>query len=82
MQDWLEFVVTGLVDHPGDVVVSQVEQGDTVVYELRLHPDDVGKIIGRRGATINALRALVQVGGSRRGERATVDVVEDDVDQD
>ncbi|MCP5526789.1 MAG: KH domain-containing protein [Verrucomicrobiales bacterium] len=82
MQDWLEFVVTGLVDHPGDVVVSQVEQGDTVVYELRLHPDDVGKIIGRRGATINALRALVQVGGNRRGERATVDVVEDDVDQD
>lgn len=82
MQDWLEFVVKGLVDHPEDVVVGRVLQGDTAVYELRLHPDDVGKVIGKRGATINALRALVQVGGKRRGERATVDVVEDDPDQD
>ncbi len=81
MQDWLEFVVKGLVDRPEDVDVSRNEQDGQVLYDLRLHPDDVGKVIGRKGATINALRALVQLGGRREGERATVDIVEDDDDR-
>lgn len=78
MQDWLEFVVKGLVDHPDSVRVTPVAQNGLTLFELRVHPDDAGKVIGRRGATINALRALLQVGGAKRGERLTVDLVEED----
>lgn len=78
MQAWLEFVVKGLVDQPAEVTVTPVDRGGSVHYELRLAPDDVGKLVGRHGATIKALRALLQVGGARQGRRLTVDIVEDD----
>ncbi len=77
MRDWLEFAVRGLVDRPDAVTVTPVDRGGTTHYELRLHPGDVGKVIGRQGATIQALRALLQVGAARKGLRCTVDIVED-----
>ncbi len=77
MQAFVEYVVKGLVDHPESVTVTPVENGGQTVYELRLAPDDVGKIIGRKGATIQSIRALVQVGGAKQGKRATVEIVED-----
>jgi predicted RNA-binding protein YlqC (UPF0109 family) len=52
-------------------------RGQTL-YELRVHPDDVGQEIGRRGATINALRALAQAGAAKQGEKVAVDLVDDD----
>jgi predicted RNA-binding protein YlqC (UPF0109 family) len=82
MQDWLEFVVKGLVDHPDVVRVTPVLQNGLTLFELRVHPEDAGKVIGRKGATINALRALLQVAGAKQGERLTVDLVEDDDDNE
>ena len=79
MEGWLEFVVRGLVDRPDEVRVTPVDEAGQTLYEVRVHPDDVGQVIGRRGATINALRTLAQVGGTLRGERIAVDLVEDDV---
>jgi len=77
MQAWLEYVVKGLVDRPEEVAVTPVEREGTTIYELRLHPGDVGKIIGKQGATIHALRSLLQVGGGRTGLRCSLDIVED-----
>lgn len=82
MQDWLEFVVKGLVDQPGEVTVTRVERPGQVLYELRVHPDDVGKVIGRKGATINALRALADVGNRDRTCRVNVDVVDEPPPED
>ncbi len=79
MQAFVEYVVKGLVDQPDAVTVTPAEHGGQTVYELRLAPDDVGKIIGRKGATIQAIRALVQVGSAKQGKRATVEIVEDGV---
>ena len=77
MQAWLEFVVKGLVDAPEEVTVTAVEQpGGATHYELRVAEDDVGRLVGRQGATIRAIRALLQVGGARQGRRCTADVVE------
>ena len=59
MQAFLEYTVKGLVQHPDDVSVTPVEREGTTVYELRLHPQDVGKVIGRQGMTINAIRSLL-----------------------
>jgi predicted RNA-binding protein YlqC (UPF0109 family) len=77
MQEFVEFVVKGLVDQPDAVEVTPVEKNGLTVFELRVAPDDAGKIIGRRGTTIQAIRSLVQVGAQKRGVRCTLDLVED-----
>ena len=47
------------------------------IYELRLHPEDVGKVIGRQGMTINALRSLLLAGSAKQGLRCSLEIVED-----
>ncbi len=77
MQAWLEYVVKGLVDRPDAVTVTPLEHNGATHYELRLHPGDVGKVIGKQGATIHALRAVLQVGAVRKGLRCSMDIVEE-----
>lgn len=77
MQDFLEFVVSGLVKHPESVSVTPVQKGDLTLFELRMDPSDVGKIIGRNGMTINAIRSLTQVAATNQGTRCAVEIVED-----
>jgi len=80
MQAFLEYVVKNLVDHPDLVSVTPVETSSSTIYELRMDPDDVGKIIGRQGATIHAIRSLLLVGSAKRGLRCSVEIVEDEAD--
>ena len=77
MQAFLEYVVKGLVQHPEAVTVTPVDRDGTTIYELRLHPDDVGKIIGRQGMTINAIRSLLLVGSAKKGLRCSLEIVEE-----
>ena len=79
MQAFLEYVVKGLVEHPEAVTVTPVEREGTTVYELRLGPVDVGKIIGRQGTTINALRSLLLAGSAKKGLRCTLEIVEENL---
>lgn len=78
MQAFLDYVVKGVVDHPEQVTITPVERAGLTVYELRLHPEDVGKVIGKQGAMINAIRALLQAGAARKGLRCAVEIVEDE----
>ncbi|MCX6884496.1 MAG: KH domain-containing protein [Verrucomicrobiota bacterium] len=77
MQAFLEFVVKGLVQYPEAVTVTPVVRDATTVYELRLHPQDVGKVIGRQGMTINAIRSLMLAGSAKKGLRSILEIVED-----
>lgn len=77
MKAWLEYVVRGLVDRPEAVTVTPVDRAGLTHYEVRLDPADVGKLVGRQGATIKAVRALLQVAAARQGRRYSVDIVED-----
>ena len=77
MQAFLEYVVKGLVDRPDAVNVTPVEQKGMTVYELRVHPTDIGKVIGKQGTTIHAIRSLLQVGAAKKGQRCTLEIVED-----
>ena len=79
MQAFLEYVVKGLVEHPDEVTVTPVERDGTTIYELRLNPEDVGKIIGRQGVTINAIRSLLQAGSAKQGMRCTMEIVEEKI---
>jgi len=77
MQGFLEYVVKGLVANPDSVTVTPVTREGTTVYELRMHPQDVGKVIGRQGQTINAIRSLLLAGSAKQGLRCTLEIVED-----
>ena len=78
MQAFLEYVVKGLVQNPEAVSITPVERDGLTVYELRLDRQDVGKIIGRHGVTINAIRSLLLAGSAKKGLRCSVEIVEDE----
>jgi uncharacterized protein len=77
MQAFLEYLVKGLVRYPDKVTVTPVEREGTTIYELRMHEEDVGKVIGRQGMTINAIRSLLLAGSAKKGQRCTLEIVED-----
>ena len=77
MQAFLDFVVKGLVNHPEAVTVTPVDNNGLTVYELRLHQDDIGKVIGKQGMTINAIRSLLLAGSAKKGLRCTIEIVEE-----
>ena len=77
MQAFLEYVVKGLVQSPDEVTVTPVEKTGMTVYELRMNPSDVGRIIGREGLTINALRSLLTAGSAKKGLRCSLEIVEE-----
>ena len=60
MKDLIGKIVTALVDYPEDVKISEINGEKTVVYELRVNPNDVGKVIGKKGRTINAIRTVMK----------------------
>ncbi len=76
MQAFLEYVAKGLVEHPDDVTITPIERNGMTVFELRVHPDDMGRVIGRQGVTINAIRSLLQAGSARKGLRCLLEVVD------
>ena len=77
MQAFLEFVVKGLVQKPEEITVTPVEKQGMTVYELRMNPSDVGRIIGREGVTINAIRSLLTAGSAKKGLRCSLEIIED-----
>ena len=72
MQAFLEYVIKGLVSHPEAVTVTPTERGGQTVYELRLHPSDVGQVIGQQGKMINAIRSLMTAGSAKKGLRCSL----------
>jgi len=78
MQRFLEYVIKGLVERPDAVLLESTERDGVTVYQLRLHPSDMGKVIGKQGNMINAIRALLQVGSAKQGARSMLEVVEDE----
>jgi predicted RNA-binding protein YlqC (UPF0109 family) len=76
MKELIEFVAKGLVDKPEDVAIEQRVEGDTTVLELRVSKEDYGKIIGKQGRTIKALRTLVSASCAKQGLKFSLEVVE------
>jgi uncharacterized protein len=72
----LEFIATSLADDPSAVSVEVSERQGKVVLSLQVGPEDMGRVIGRRGRTAQAIRSLVAAAGARDGVNATVDIVD------
>ena len=71
----VELLARSLVDHPEAVVVQEVDGPHATVVELRVSPDDLGKVIGRGGRVIKAIRILARAAATRSGKRVTVEIV-------
>ena len=71
----LEHLVKGIVDNPEEVVISEKEGRRGTTLEVRVHPEDIGKVIGRNGRTAKALRAVVS---ALAGRSVRVDLIEAD----
>jgi len=76
MKELIEYVAKSLVDKPEDVVLEQRMEGNLTVLELRVSKEDYGKIIGKQGRTIKALRTLVSASCAKNGLKYSLEVVE------
>lgn len=74
-RDTLDHIVSYLVDHPDDIRIEESEEGRTVFYELYVHADDVGKVIGKGGRIARALRTVVKAAAAREDRNAVVEIV-------
>jgi predicted RNA-binding protein YlqC (UPF0109 family) len=72
----VETIARALVDEPEQVEVEQIEQGDTSILELRVAPEDIGKVIGKDGRTAQSIRALLVAASSKAGRRVQLDILD------
>ena len=75
MRELVEYLARSLVDTPDAVAVEEVDAGRVTVYEVTVAEDDVGKLIGRQGKVIRAVRSVVKAAATRQGTRVDVDVI-------
>jgi predicted RNA-binding protein YlqC (UPF0109 family) len=76
MKDFVEYIVTALVDNPDQVSVNEVTGSRTTVYELRVAQGDLGKVIGKSGQTAKAIRTILAAAAARQGKRAMLEILE------
>ena len=76
MKELLLYIARNLVDSPDDVTVTEREDGDKIVFELRVAPADMGKVIGRHGKIAKEIRALMRSVAQRKGLHISVDIVD------
>ena len=74
MHELVTMIVRALVDEPERVVVNKLEGERSVIFEVRVAPDDLGKVIGKGGRIANALRTLVRAAGSKERKSIWVDI--------
>ena len=78
MQEFLEFVLRNLIEYPDEMVLTKFEANRKTIFRLQLRQSDVGKVIGKQGHTVVAIRNLLAAGAARHGEKAVLEIVEEE----
>lgn len=78
MKDFVAYIVKNLVDHPDKVKINEIGGTHTLIIELSVEKSDIGKIIGKKGKTINAIRTLLMSVASRNNLRVNLEILEED----
>lgn len=77
MENLLKFILENLVDHPDDIKIESEESDHGyIVLKLTVHPDDMGKVIGKNGKIISAIRKILRVKAMKLGKRINLDLQE------
>jgi len=75
MKEMIERIAKFLVDDPSQVNVTELQGSSSVVLELSVAPEEMGRVIGRGGRVVNAMRTLLRAVGGRQGKRVTLEIV-------
>lgn len=76
MKELIEFLAKSLVNHPEEVMVTERTEGDTTIFELKVAPDDMGKVIGKQGKIAKAIRTLVRAVSTKDSRRVNVEIID------
>ncbi len=76
MKEFVEFIVKRLVDHPEEVTLEEERQENNVIVRMKVGEQDVGKVIGRKGRTVQALRTIASAVAAKDGKRAILEIAE------
>ena len=77
MKDLLESMIKSIVDSPDDVEIDVTESENTLIYELRLGDGDLGKVIGKKGKNIGAIRTIISAATAKEGgKRSIIEIIE------
>ncbi len=79
-KELVEYIAQSLVENPSEVQVKMTENANSINLELQVAPSDMGRVIGKGGRVVNALRTLVRVAAIRHGKRATLEIVDHEPD--
>ena len=76
MKDLIKYIVDKLVDNPEAVEVTEREEGDTIIVELRVAKEDLGKVIGKQGRTAKAMRSILSAAAGKLEKRSRLEILE------
>jgi len=76
MKELIQCIVKALVDNPDQVVVEEITTQKTLVLELRVAKEDIGKVIGKKGRTVQAMRTILSCASAKEEKRAILEIVE------
>lgn len=77
MKELLEYIIPNIVNHPEDVVISETESEGTINLSIKVNPEDMGRVIGKSGKVIKAIRQIGRIIAIKRGVRVNIDVVDE-----
>lgn len=75
MKELVEFIAQSLVDDPDQVEVNEVQGEQTLIIELKVAPDDMGKVIGKQGRIAKAIRTVVKAAATKEKKRVVVEII-------
>jgi predicted RNA-binding protein YlqC (UPF0109 family) len=76
MKELIHYIVIALVDHPDQVQIQETEQDDTIIIELTVAKEDLGKVIGKQGRTARAMRSLLSAAAGKSNKRSRLEIME------
>ena len=77
MKQLLEYIIPNIVNHPEDVVINETETDGVVNLSIKVNPEDMGRVIGKSGKVIKAIRQISRIIAVKRGIRVNIDVVDE-----
>lgn len=75
MKELVEFIAKSLVDNPDQVIVNEINREESLVFELKVAPEDMGKVIGKQGRIAKAIRTVIKAAAVKQNKRVIVEII-------
>jgi hypothetical protein len=75
LKELIELIIKGIVDNPDKIEINQVVGEKTLIFEVKVDPDDIGKVIGRQGRNIKSIRTIINAAAQKDNKRVIIEIV-------